>query len=109
MIGHIARNCRNKAACRKKECGKNHHKFLHDEFWEEGQSKEKLSVNCNLGSQSSYFGDSTFLQIMPVKLDTKTAADTVGLGFHCFSQYDFYSQKLTAAWSARLRGDGNSR
>ena len=77
LIGHTARNCRNKAACPKKECGKNHHKLLHDDFWEEGQSKVKLSVNCNLGRQSSSFSDSTFLQIMPVKLESKTAADTV--------------------------------
>ena len=70
MIGHSARNCRSKAACPKKECGKNHHKLLHDAF-------RQMSVNCNLGRQSTSFNDSTFLQIMPVTLESKTVADTV--------------------------------
>ena len=111
MIGNTVRNYRNEAACAKNS-GKNHHKLLHDDFWEEGQTKVKMSVNCNLGRQSSSFSDSTFLQIMPVTLESKLLAVSVslmGLGFHCFSHFEFYSQKFTAAWSASLRCDGNSR
>ena len=46
MTGHTARNCRNKVACPRKDCAKNHQKLLHDEFWEKRQNMVKLSVNC---------------------------------------------------------------
>ena len=36
-----------------------------------------MSVKCNLGRQSTSFNDSTFLQIMPVTLESKTVADIV--------------------------------
>ena len=77
MIGYTARKCLNKAACPKEECGKNHYKLLHDYFWEEGQNKVKLSVNCNLGRQSSSISDSTFLQIMSVTLEQNSSRHSV--------------------------------
>ena len=77
MIGHTARKCWDKAACSKKVCGKKHHKLLHNDFWEENQDKVKLPVDCNLGRQSTSFNESTFLQIMPYTLESKTVADTV--------------------------------
>ena len=77
MIGYTARKLRDKAACPTKECGENHHKLLHDDFWEENHDKVKLSGNCNLGSQSISFNDSLFLQNMPVTLESKTVAETV--------------------------------
>ena len=77
MIGHTGRNCWDKAGCPKKECGRNHHKLLQDDFLEENQDKVNLSVNCNLGRQSASFNDFTFLQIMTVTLESKTVAGTV--------------------------------
>ena len=41
------------------------------------QDKVKLSMKCNSGRQSTFFIDSTFLQTMPVALESKTVADIV--------------------------------
>ena len=108
MTGHTARNCRNKAACPRKDCGKNHQKLLHDEFWEKRQGE--IVSQLLLCRQSISFNDSTFLQKFCFHVREQNSSllnvNSVGHGSHFFSRFEFCSLD---ALLALLRGDENFR